>query len=88
VTLVGTCDGKTGDVDVVHENFAYGCCPSWFDVTATLVTGDDDIEISYDVGPDLCDCYCPLTATYTLEAVPDGTWTRETATMDADATCK
>jgi len=69
-------DAGGGNVDVRHDAFAQGCCPT-FSVQARLVFATDIIEASYNTQPDNCDCICDLDATYQIQGVPSGTWTLE-----------
>ncbi len=71
--LVVTPTGP-GTLDVLHIDFREGCCPE-FSASAYSNRGAGEIEVSYILNPDPCDCECNLDLSYTLGDVPSGTWT-------------
>jgi len=63
-----------GQVNVMHESFSVGCCPT-FTVQAFLDVQAGTIDTTYNTQPDPCDCICNLDGTYAIQGVPAGTWT-------------
>jgi hypothetical protein len=81
-----TCDGTDtglgpilsaelvgGDLAVRHDNVGPGCCPT-LEVSAIANHRRGQLEVSYDMSDDVCDCICMLSLNYTLVGPPSGSW--------------
>ena len=75
--LTASPTGDPGAIIVTHAGFSMGCCPEFLRVSATANQGTSTINVSYELGPDPCDCICTLDTAYTLSGIPTGSWTVE-----------
>jgi hypothetical protein len=71
-TLTATPSGSS--VGVLAADFAIGCCPTVV-VGAIADPATCTIEADVQLVGDECDCAMPLDISWSMGAVPAGTWT-------------
>lgn len=65
---------SSGTAEVSHTDVETGCCPT-LDLTAVADTTSNEIDVTYNLDKDDCDCVCSIDLAYTLTDIPSGTWT-------------